>query len=275
VETTSPANPLEDYFLHWFDRVDEVNASQPSWPSPIMTVTPLLKELVAYGQAFQTQPNGARNTVYNGGIAALGVHVVPTLYNELTIGLPTYQVRTIKGPADGITDLPYLLFKHRLASGNAENGEYVVTLFVSGQAPTGIKQFTANSYFITPTIAVGKGFGPLKISATVGTPWPTSNYNTLGTQLVTNVAFQYQLFQYFWPEVELNYTHWMNGARNGVDQLFMTLGATLGTFPLPDTRVKANFFGGTQFALTPHPAIASPLTPVYSRSWLFGGRLLF
>jgi hypothetical protein len=53
------------------------------------------------------------------------------------------------------------------------------------------------------------------------------------------------------------------GAARG---LSITVGGTLGTFPIADTRLKANFFGGTQFALTPHPAIASPLTPVYSRS---------
>lgn len=275
VDSTRPANALEEYFLHWFDRVDEVSATQPNWPSPIMTTTPLIKELVAYGQAFQTLPNGAKATVYNGAINALGLHLVPTLYNELTIGLPTYQVRTVKSPAAGLTDLPFLLVKHRLASGNAENGDYVVTVFLAGQAPTGITAFTANSYYITPTLAIGKGFGDLNIQATIGTPWPTSNYTKLGTQLVTNVAFQYRLFQYFWPEIELNYTHWMNGPRNGVDQLFMTFGATIGTFSIQDTRLKANFFGGYQTALTPHPSIKNPLTPVYNHSWLFGGRLLF
>ncbi len=275
VDTIGPANPVEEYFLHWFDRVDAVNATQPSWPSPIMTTTPLIKELIAYGQAFQTQPNGARNTVYNGGVNALGLHVVPTLYNEFTIGLPTYQVRTGKQQAEGLTDLPFLLVKHRLASGNAENGDYVVTVFLAGQAPTGIKPFTADSYVVTPTLAIGKGFGDFNIQATIGTPWPVRNYSRLGTQLQTNVAFQYHLFKYFWPEVELNYTHWMNGARDGLDQLFMTVGGTLGTFSFPDTRVKANFFGGHQFVLTPSPAILNPITPVYSRSWVFGGRLLF
>jgi hypothetical protein len=274
-EAAGPVNPIEDYFLHWFDRVDEVNATQPNWPSPILTTTPLLKELVAYGQAFQNAPNGARNTVYNGGVNGLGLHIVPTLYNELTIGLPTYQFRSIKGATEGITDLPFLLVKHRLASGNAENGDYVVSVFLAGQAPTGIKAFTNDSYVVTPTLAVGKGFGDFNIQATVGTPWPTRNYNKLGTQLVANVAFQYHLFKYFWPEVEFNYTHWMNGPRNGLDQLFMTVGGTLGTFPIADTRLKANFFGGYQFALAPSPAILNPITPVYSRSWVFGGRLLF
>jgi hypothetical protein len=275
VRAVGSTNALEDYFLHWFDRVDEVSATQPNWPSPIMTTTPLIKELIAYGQSLQTLPNGARTTVYNGGINALGLHFVPTLSNEFTIGLPTYQVRTGRNPAAGLTDLPFLLVKHRLASANAENGDYIVTVFLSGQAPTGITAFTTNAYYITPTLAVGKGFGDLVVQATVGTPWPTSNYDKLGTQLVTNVAFQYHLFKYFWPEVEFNYTHWMNGPRNGVDQLFMTFGATIGTFSIPDTRLKANFFGGYQTALTPHPSIKTPLTPVYNHGWLFGGRLLF
>ena len=78
-----------------------------------------------YGQAFQTLPNGANVAVYDGGMPAL----------------------------------PFFLVKTRLGSGNEENGDYVVTAFLSGQAPIGIKPFTANAYYITPTIAAGKGLG--------------------------------------------------------------------------------------------------------------------
>ena len=133
-----------------------------------------------------------------------------------------------------------------------------MSAYLSGQAPIGINQFTNNAYYITPTIAAGKGWGDFDIQATVGTPWPTSNYNKLGTQLVTNVAFQYHLLPYLWPEIELNDTYWFNGARGRYNQLFLTFDAIIGPYPIPGTRAKAALLVGYQTALTPHPAIFEP-----------------
>ena len=274
-ESSDVAQDVTNYFADWFKRVDATSADQPSWAAPMTTVTPLLKEFVMYGQAFQTLPNGANVAVYDGGMPAVGIHLIPDYYNEVYIGAPPYQARTIKQPANGFADLPFFLLKTRLGSGNEENGDYAVSAYLAGQAPIGIKQFTNNAYYITPTIAAGKGWGDFDIQATVGTPWPTSNYNKLGTQLVTNVAFQYHLLPYLWPEIELNDTYWFNGARGGLNQLFLTFDAIIGPYPIPGTRAKAALLVGYQTALTPHPAILNPITPMYNHSWLFGARLFF
>jgi hypothetical protein len=269
------ARDATNYFAEWFERVDATSAAQPSWAAPLTTVTPLLKEFVMYGQAIQTLPNGANVTVTDGGVPAVGIHLIPDYHNEIYIGAPPVQVRTIKQPAAGFADLPFFLVKTRLASANAENGDYVVTAYLAGQAPIGITAFTNNAYYITPTIAAGKGWGDFDIQATVGTPWPTSNYNTLGAQLVTNVAFQYHLLPYLWPEIELNDTYWFNGARGRLNQLFLTADAIIGPYPIAGTRAKASLLVGYQTALTPHPEVLNPLTPMYNHSWLFGARLFF
>jgi len=114
----------------------------------------------------------------------------------------------------------------------------------------------------------------LDIQATVGTPLPTSNFDKLGAQLSTNVAFQYHLLKYLWPEVELNDTYWFNGVRGGLNQVFLTLDAIIGPYPVPGTRAKAALVVGHQTALTPHP-ILNPLTPLYNHSWQFAVRLFF
>jgi hypothetical protein len=274
-ETDGPLNPVADYFSKWFERVDATSAEQPNWAAPLTTITPLLKEFVMYGQAFQTLPNGASNTVYGGGMPAVGLHLIPTRYNEIYIGTPAYNERGGRAPVNGLGDMPFFLIKHRIASANAENGDYVVTAFISGQAPIGDRPFTSNAYIVTPTLAVGKGFGDFNIQANVQLPWPTSNYNALGTQLAANVAFQWHLFKYFWPEIELNYTTWINGPRNGLDQLFITFDALFGPFPIPGTRVKPAIVVGYQRALTPSPAVLNPLTPAYSQSWLLAARFFF
>jgi len=275
METTIRSNPVEDYFAQWFKRVDTTTAAQPNWAAPLTTITPLLKEFVMYGQAFQTLPTGARNTVYGGGMPAVGLHLIPTYDNEVYIGTPAYNERTGRQPVNGLGDMPFFLVKQRLASANAENGDYVVTAFISGQAPIGDQPFTNNAYVITPTLAAGKGFGDFNIQANVQLPWPTRNYDRLGTQLLANVAFQWHLFKYFWPEIELNYTTWINGPRSGLDQLFITFDAIIGPFPIEGTRIKPAIVVGYQRALTPSPAILNPLTPVYSQSWLLGTRFFF
>ncbi|MGI8569892.1 MAG: hypothetical protein ACR2KT_12930 [Methylocella sp.] len=92
---------------------------------------------------------------------------------------------------------------------------------------------------------------------------------------MTNVAFQYHLLPYLWPEIELNDTYWFNGARGRLNQLFLTSDAIIGPYPIPGTRAKASLLVGYQTALTPHPAILNPITPMYNHSWLFGARLFF
>ena len=37
-------DPITDYFLHWFDRAEEAQATQPHWMTPITTVTPRLEQ---------------------------------------------------------------------------------------------------------------------------------------------------------------------------------------------------------------------------------------
>jgi hypothetical protein len=269
------AQDVANYFAEWSDRVKATQADQPSWPAPLNTGTPLLKELVQYSQGFQTLPNGANVTLYDGGSAGVGLHLIPDYYNEVYIGTPTQEVRTNKQPASGLTDLPFFLLKTRLASANEQNGDYVVSAYIAGQAPVGIKPFTANAYYLTPTIAAGKGWGDFDIQATLGTPWPLSNLDKLGGQLASSVTFQYHLLQYLWPEFSLNNTYWFDGPRRGLDQLLIGPDVFIGPFPIPGTKLAASLLVGYQFAVTPHPVILNPLTPLYNHSWQIAARVFF
>lgn len=274
-QTDDFGDNLVNYFSTWSERVKATQAEQPSWAAPLNTVTPLLKEFVQYSQAFQTLPNGANLDIYNGAAAGLGIHLIPDYYNEIVIGTPTFEERTIKGPASGLADLPFLLVKTRLASANEENGDYVITTYLAGQAPVGAKAFTANAYYITPTIAGGKGWGNFDIQATLATPLPLSHFDTLGGQLTTSLTLQYHLLQYFWTEFSFNNTYWFKGLRNGLDQLLVGPDIIIGPYPIPNTKLAASLLAGYQFALTPHPAVLSPLTPLYNHSWQIAARLFF
>ena len=126
---------------------------------------------------------------------------------------------------------------------------------------------------MTPTLAAGKGWGDFDIQATVGVPIPLEHENTIGTSIVTNATLQYHVARYFWPEFEVNYTHWTDGQRADKDQVFLTPGLTLGWFEL-DKDIKLVVRAGYQFAVT--PVTTKPaLTPVYENNWIATSRLVF
>ena len=204
-------------------------ASQPHWTTPLATVTPRLEQEFRYDQSFEHTDTGADIKVYDGG---KGLELIPTTTNEVLINLPPYDQRTNFKPASGWGDWPALTIKQRLLSANEENGDYIVTTFLGVQAPTGQIPFTNDAWLVTPTLAGGKGWGDFDIQATVGVPIPLEHEDTIGVSIITDVAFQYHVAKYFWPEVEVNYTHWTDGDHGGKDQVFITPGLILGRFEL-------------------------------------------
>ncbi len=266
---SDPSSWLEDYLAHWYDRVDQAQASQPHWITPLATVTPRLEEEFRYDQLFEHLGNGANLYNFDGG---KGLELIPTTTNEVIFNLPPYLDRTEVEQAHGLGDWPFFLVKQRLLSANEENGNYILTAFLAGQAPIGASPFTNHAYVVTPTLAGGKGWGNFDIQATVGVPIPTELESTIGTSLATNVALQYHLGQYFWPEFEFNDTYWFDGEREGKNQLFLTPGIIFGRIPLGG-REKLIVGVAYQFAVSKQTF--DPLTPMYNRAWLLTSRLAF
>ncbi|MFZ0558305.1 MAG: hypothetical protein WAM55_03350 [Methylovirgula sp.] len=265
-------NPIEDYFLHWYDRVHEAQATQPHWMTPLATVTPRLEEEIRYDQSFQQLGSGAEVTNFGGG---KGLEFIPTTMNEVLINIPNYEERYVKSPAYGFSDWNFLTIKQRIVSEPEDKGNYIVTTFLGFQAPLLGSPFTNKAWVITPTIAGGKGWGDFDIQATSGVAIPTANESTIGTSLVTNIAFQYHFGEYFWPEVELNDTYWFDGERANLTQLFVTPGIIFGRFAI-GKNLKAIFGFGYQVAVTPMPIVLKPaLTPTYDHAFLLTGRLAF
>jgi hypothetical protein len=264
-------SPVADYFAHWFDRVDQARASQPHWQTPLATSTPRLTQEIVSNVLLEQLGNGANLYNFGGG---KGLDLIPTTTNQISFYAPPYLVRTDVDPAHGLGDWPFFLIKQRLLSANEENGNYIVTAFVSGQAPIGDEAFTNHAYVITPTLAAGKGWGNFDIQASVAVPVPVEFEDKIGTSLASNLALQYHFAKYFWPEFEFNDTYWFDGERGGKDQLFLTPGIIFGPFPISQ-RVKLNFGVGYQFAVLPTKLTLEPLTPMYNHAVLFTSRVDF
>ncbi len=264
---------LSGYFDTWFDRVNEAQASQPHWMTPLVTVTPRLEEEFRYDQFWEHLPNGGSLHNFDTG---KGLELIPTTTNEVIIGVPTYIDRQVGSKStNGWGDGPTILLKQRLFSENAENGDAIVTAFLAVTPSAGGAHFSQHAVVITPTLAAGKGWGMFDIQATSGFAIPTRRMADLGTQWLTNVTLQLHASRYFWPELEVNDTVWLNGEqRGGKNQVFLTPGIIFGRFDLGG-RVHAAIGVGYQFAVSPKQELEPELDPVYDHNWILSARLSF
>jgi hypothetical protein len=203
------------------------DAEQPHWIAPLFTLTPRLLEQLRFDVARQTK-SGYITANYGGG---KGLELIPTERTEITVSTPSYVAHEKPGVQDGFGDMSFL-FKYRIAAGNDEHGNYIVSAFIGGSVPTGSHSNGAPGAIATPTLALGKGWGNFDFQTTVGVAIPTSHIDTLGTPLAHNIAFQYRLLGKFWPEMELNSTFWLNGTQAGNKQLFLSPGLVVGKFHL-------------------------------------------
>lgn len=246
------ADDSAGYFAGYFKTVDKSQAEQPHWITPLVTVTPRLEEEVRYDQVWQTRPKNADFTNYGAG---KGLELIPLEPVEVILGIPGYQVLNRPGKASerGWADETFLI-KYRALSSNEEHGNYIASAFLGISVPTGDPAFTADRTIFTPTLAAGKGWGSrthgCDVQSTLSAAIPDGNKHGLGIPVVWNTAFQLHIFdEHFWPELELNYTHFSDGPNDGKNQLFYTIGAVLGRFPIAG-RLRVVVGAGYEQALT-------------------------
>jgi hypothetical protein len=273
VPATAPMYSGSGFIANWLNTANQAQAMQPHWMTPLVTVTPRLEQEIRYDQYWEKRGNGSDLDIFDAG---KGLELIPTLTNEILINPPAYQEKVNVGkPVSGWLDDQFLVVKQRLLTANEQEGNYIVTAFLGVTAPSGNENFTNGAWIITPTIAGGKGWGDFDVQATSGIGIPTRNQSTYGTVWSTNIAFQYHLYEYFWPEFEINHTWWATGnERGGKNQVFLTPGIMFGRFTIKD-RIKFNIGFGYQGAVLPKYTVTSEQTPAYNHAWILSARLTF
>lgn len=262
----------ESYLANWSSRVREARDSQPGWSSPLVTTTALLEQRFRFDTAFQHSGNGADTISLDGG---KGLDLIVGSAEEVQIGAPPYLFRDApsgEGRLAGLGDWPFLRFKERFASRPEGAGNYALSAWLQVQAPVGATRLTSHAWTFLPTLGFGKGWGHFDIQGTVGALVPTAYESRVGTQLLSNLAFQYQV-GLLWPQIEVNWTYFPDGPRSGKNQVFLTPGLVVGKIPIVKP-VKLTLGVGYQSAVTPNFR-ASPLTPAYNHAWIVSSRVSF
>jgi hypothetical protein len=260
------ANPEEwkkhNLFRSWLHMAAETQARQPDWLSPLATTSGRLKNEFRYDLWDQPSTQGNRTYQLGGG---KGLEFITSSRTQLLAGIPTYTLHSPNGAPSGFGDVP-LMLKFRIASAERGEGNYLVTFILAATAPTGAHRYGAGDGVVTPTLALGKGFGRFDVQSTFGANLPTGQTAKLGRPLQWNTAFQYQAAWKLWPELEVNSTFYKTGASAGNRQVFLTPGLGFGRMRL-GRGFRFSTAAGIQIAVTRFHA--------YDHRWMFSERISF
>ena len=250
------AHAQNSFITRYQARVSATQAEQPHWVTPLVTVTPRLEQEIRTDFVRQTNPK-LFNT-WNFGNSK-GLELIPERHIEILVNLPPFFAHQQLHQKDGFGDFT-LNSKFRFFARNEEHGNAIVTAFLAASVPTG-KVGGSCCAVITPTLAVGKGFGLLALTSTAGGSLPVTNAKGLGHTIAWNNVAQYRLAKtgkarFFWPEFELNTSFYSGGSSDGKTQVYGTPGLVIGRIPLTHDaqgkpgRLGVTFGAGEQIALT-------------------------
>jgi hypothetical protein len=246
----------------WRRMADREEASEPDWLSPLATTSGRIKDELRYDMWRQTTPTGSMISTFGGG---KGLEFIAAPRVQLLLGAPSYIGYSAPAPPDGFGDLP-LMLKFRVASANASNGDYLVTLLLSATVPTASRPNGLGAAVLTPTLAMGKGWRRFDVQTTFGANLPASDTQRLGKQLLWNTTFQYRAGWKLWPELEANSTFFEDGPSAGETQTFLTPGLGFG---------RVRIVRGLRFAIAGGLQVAVTRFHTYNHRWMLSVRFPF
>ncbi len=253
-------------FSAWEHRVRVTSSQQPGWAVPVFAPSSGLVQLIRFDGTRQFTPTHTTTWNIDGG---KGFDFIPWYRTEIDLNLPPFIDHNVKGSMDGPGDFSMQL-KYRLLGANEQKGNYSASAAIAGTAPTGSYKNGAADGTITPTLFLGKGFGPFDVQTAAGEALPTGHTRTLGRPIAWNTAFQFRAKRILWPEVEINSTFFRGGPHHGMAQTFMSPGFEVSKIKLTSnetSRLAVVFGAGEQIAVTHYHG--------YNHALAFTSRLVF
>ena len=164
---------------------------------------------------------------------------------------PAYIQHNTPKAKDGFGDIAFL-YKYRILSRNEKQGNYLLSMQVTGSLPTGSHSNGSLDSIVAPTLLAGKGYGKVDVISTLGGNLPTGETNKIGRTIAWNTVAQYHLSKTLWPELESNATYFFAGKNAGRQQNFITPGLVFSKYkvhPHDDaSRLGFGFGAGMQIA---------------------------
>lgn len=260
------ARAQSSFFTAWENRVRTTSAQQPSWAVPVFTPSSGLVQLARADIIRQYTATHTTTWNYGGG---KGFSLIPWYKTEIDLNPPPFLQHNTPSAIDGAGDLSMLL-KYRLMAGNEKHGAYAISAGLAATAPTGSHKNGAIEGTLSPTVYLGKGFGPFDVQTAASESLPTGHTRTMGRPVSWNTVMQEKVGKIFWPEIEFNSIYFRGGPNDGKVQTFASPGLMISKIKLSaesSNRLALVFGAGEQIAVSHYHA--------YDHALSFTTRIVF
>jgi hypothetical protein len=205
----------------FYQRLRGNNASmtevQPTWMGPLIQSDGRLGQAIRFSVS-NANFGGTRTINYGNG---KGISMIAERRFQIDLDSPAFFRNHSSTQKDGFGNAGTQL-KYRIASGNAEHGNFAVSaVLYHAFAPRIYQNMLLTSYYC-PSIAAGKALGRFAILENVGGFLPTSKIAQQGRAIDWNTTAQMHLSPHSWVDLEDNASFFKAGPFDGKTQNFVT-----------------------------------------------------
>lgn len=241
---------------------------QPSWATPLVTISPKIEQGFRVDFVHQSLPNGQSSWNYGG---AKGLQIIPFRRVEIRLSPPPFLTHTNPRLEDGFGDMG-VRAKYRIYGSPETRHNAIVTAELAATVPTGSVGNGSCCAIVTPILEVGKGVGKFAFTVDARGTLPVTSTQTLGRQVLLNQVTQFHATRLLWLETEVNTTLFRGGKNDGRQQTFLTPGVILSRIPLRRVRAGGR---GLQLTVGAGEQIALTHFSTYNHSPILSARLRF
>ena len=215
---TCAASAQQSFLDRFAAHNSNMSAVQPGWITPLVAADPRLVQYAKLSFSNQYTALGTQTVNYGNG---RGIGLIGGNRFEFDLVPPSYIQHNSKA-VDGFADTTTLV-KYRIASGNADHGNFIVTAMLGHSFATGSYKNGATTDTYGPTLAGGLGFGKhFEVESTLGGTMPTGKIAAQGRSIAWNALMQTHATKHLWFEVENNACFFFSGSHDGKMQNFVT-----------------------------------------------------
>jgi len=191
---------------------------QPAFITPLVAPDPRLIQYARFSVSHEYNAEGAETVNYGNG---RGVGVIAGNRFEFDFVPPPY-IQHNSAAVDGFGDTS-VLAKLRIASGDAESGNFDIAAVLSHCFATGSYKNGAATDSYSPAITAGFAFRRrFDVMTSLGGTLPAGKIYLQGRSITWNTLAQAHATPHVWFEVENNSTFYFAGSHDGKMQNFVT-----------------------------------------------------
>jgi hypothetical protein len=193
-----------------------MTALQPSWMGPLIQSDSRLSQAVRLSVSNSYAPTQTVNYGNGHGLAVMAGNRFQFDYMQ-----PAYIQNNSAKLKDGFGNTEVQI-KYRIASGNAEHGNYMLSAILTRSFTPGSSEVGALTGSYYPKLAAGKAWGLFNVQTLLNGCLPTGKVTAQGRAIEWNTTTQIHPNGHWWMDVENNAAFMKGGSFDGKMQNFIT-----------------------------------------------------